>query len=221
MWQVRAVIGETAPALVAPAVVKDGVLLGRHEPWAVMALPNHTSSESHYDIAFSTRLDRRDEGLIVDCVSGIGEPREALGFALGIWRQTSGACFMEMASGGRGEFATRLDADDPAGLAGWHTISSPVLAYGRDEASGSAVQEAMLEHHLLGALSPYLAGALDRPVNNGIKVFLCLTPDSLTAEVRVNGEVAEEATAAMAALPWPEVTDVVFCRFFAVAVHPV
>ncbi|WP_203826957.1 DUF6348 family protein [Actinoplanes palleronii] len=219
MWQVRETIRELAPDLAAPAVVKNGMLLGRHVPWAVMALPNHTPHDNHFDLAFSTRLDRAGEGLIEDCVSGFGEPREALGVALDIWKQTSGACFLEMAAGGSGEFAGHFDEDDPAGLPGWHTLISEVVAYGPDEPSATAVQDAMLGHLLLRTIAPQLLPALDREQNNGVKVFLCVTPDSLTAEVRVNGEVVEAATAAMAALPWPTVTDAAFARFYAVAVH--
>ena len=61
----------------------------------------------------------------------------------------------------------------------------------------------------------------DRPGRNGIKVFLCRTPTSVTAEVRINGRPAERASEAMGRLPWPEVTRTAFARFYAVAVPPV
>ncbi len=140
--------------------------------------------------------------------------------ALRIWGETSGACFLEMATGGQGEFADHLRDGDSAALPGWHTISSGVLSYGRDPDGNQVLQRALLDHEVLRTLAAQIRPALDRPQLNGIKVFVCRTPDSITTEVRINGEPAEEASAAMAALSWPALTETAMARFYAVAVHP-
>lgn len=214
MTLLRARIEELAPGLTRHCVVKDGILLDRHAGWSIMVLPPHADGLLHFDLGFSTGPK---QPLIVDCISGVGQGRAGFDTVLHIWGETSGACFLEMMSGG--DFATHL-REGPEALPGWHTISSGVIAYGPDDAANHAVQAAMLDSDLLHALGDEIKADFDRPRLNGIKVFLCRTPESTTAEVRVNGRPAERASEAMARLPWPDVTATAFARFYAVASHP-
>ena len=78
----------------------------------------------------------------------------------------------ELATGGTGRYATHVDDVDPAGIPGWHMISSGVLGYGPDDASNEVLQAAVLDSQILRALAAELTPALDRPELNGIKVFL-------------------------------------------------
>jgi uncharacterized protein DUF6348 len=220
MALVRDKIEELAPGFTKGSAVKDGMLIGRRRPWAVMALPNHTDHVGHFDFGFSTALGEPDGGVIIDCISGLGTGPTAFDTVLHIWSETSGACFLEMATGGTGRYASHLDDLDPAGIPGWHTISSGVLSYGPDETSNEVLQAAVLDSQILRTLAAELTPALDRPELNGVKVYLCQTPDSTTAEIRVNGVPAVLASEAMAAHPWPEMAAPTMARFYAVAVHP-
>ncbi|RSM74253.1 hypothetical protein DMB66_02265 [Actinoplanes sp. ATCC 53533] len=220
MALLRDKLEELAPGFTKGSWVKNGMLFGRHSPWAVMSLPNHTESPEHFDLGFSTRLGESEAGLIIDCISGFGTGPAAFDTVLHIWSETSGACFLEMATGGTGRYATHLRDDDPAAIPGWHTISSGVLGYGPDDASNEVLQAAVLDSQILRALAAELTPDLDRPELNGVKVYLCRTPDSTIAEIRVNGEPAVLASEAMAAHPWPNVAVSAIARFYAVAVHP-
>lgn len=220
MALVRDKIEEIAPGFAEGSAIKNGILLGRHQPWAVMMMPNHTDHPEHFDLGFSTDLRDPGRDVVVDCVSGIGTGLDAVGTALHIWGETSGACFLEMACGETGEYATHLGGGDSAAIPGWHTISSGVIGYGPDNASNHALQAAMLDSELLRTLAAELTPALNRPRRNGIKVFLCRTPDSTVAEIRINGEAAVPASEVMARLPWPDVSATSMARFYAVAAHP-
>jgi hypothetical protein len=213
-------IEELAPGFAVGSTVRNGILLGGERPWAVMMLPNHTGHPGHFDLGFSPSLGGPDRDVVVDCISGLGTGSQAADMAVHIWAETSGACFLEMAGGGTGRFATHLSDGDSAAVPGWHTISSGVISYGHDDASNHALQTAMLDSELLRTLAAELTPALNRPQLNGIKVFLCRTPDSTVAEIRINGEESVLASDAMAALPWPDVKSTAMARFYAVAVQP-
>jgi hypothetical protein len=100
-------------------------------------------------------------------------------------------------------------------------LREKIETLGTDTASNHAVQGALVDHDLLRTLGEEIKADFDRPGRNGIKVFLCRTPTSVTAEIRINGRAAGRASEAMGRLLWPEVTRTAFARFYAVAVHPV
>jgi hypothetical protein len=118
------------------------------------------------------------------------------------------------------ERPNHFHGSDSAGLPGWHSVVSGVLAYGPDATSNNALQAALAGHDVLRAIAPQLLPTLDRNTPNGIKVFCRCKPTSGISEVRVNGQRHEEASQALAALSWPEVTAPTSARFYAVAVHP-
>jgi hypothetical protein len=79
------------------------------------------------------------------------------------------------------------------------------------QAANHAGQDAQRDASLAGASALFVgdvfvqvgadlddSSLMDRPELNGIKVFLCRSPDSATAEIRVNGEPAVLASEAMA-----------------------
>jgi hypothetical protein len=220
MALVRDKIEEIAPGFTRGSAIKNGILLGRHRPWAVMMMPNHTDDPGHFDLGFSVDVREPGRHVVVDCVSSVGTDPAAVDTAVHIWGETSGACFLEMAGGGAGQFATHLGEGDSAAVPGWHTISSGVISYGLDDASSHALQAAMLDGELLRTLAAELTPALSQPRLNGIKMFLCRTPETTIAEIRINGEPAAPASEAMARLPWPDVADTTIARFYAVATYP-
>jgi hypothetical protein len=215
MELLRDALGEIAPPLVDGCQIRNGMLAGV-QGWGLMALPNHTDDPRHFDIGF---ILSPQPAILEDCISGIGSPHEAAAMMVRIWRDTSGACLAEMLTR-RGEYASHVDESDSAGLPGWHSVVSGVLAYGPDPTSNDTLQAALLNRDVLRAIAPQLVPSLDRPAHNGIKVFYHCTPTSAIAEVRVNGEPHQAASQALAALPWPEVTAPSTARFYAVAVRP-
>lgn len=215
MELLREALGEMAPALVDGGQIRNGMMAGA-QGWGLMALPNHTDDPGHFDIGF---VVPPQPAVIPDCISGLGSPHQAAAMAARIWRDTSGACLAEMLTR-RGGYASHVDGSDSVGLPGWHSVVSPVLAYGPDPTSSDTLQAALVERDVLRDVAPHLLPALDRPAHNGIKVFYHRTPTSATAEIRVNGVPDEASSRALAALPWPEVTAPTTARFYAVAVRP-
>lgn len=218
MERLRETLAEIAPPLVDGCQVHNGMLIGA-PGWAVMALPNHTDDPSHFDIGFAASLESTQPSILSDCITGLGPPHEAAAMMAHIWSQTSGACFAEMLTR-RGEYASHLDDSDSAGLPGWHSIVSGVLAYGPDSSSSGTLQAALLDHEVLRTLGVLLTPALDRSTHNAIKVFYQRAPISAVAEIRINGVPHPEASRALAELLWPEVAAPAIARFYAVAVNP-
>jgi hypothetical protein len=135
-------------------------------------------------------------------------------------RETSGASFLEMLTG-QGDNAGHLPGDHPAGIDGWHTVASGVIAYGSDSESNELLQAAMLENLVMQRLSGSIVPLLDRDLPNGIKFLVAVNAEaSIVAEVRVNYAHAEDASAQLAELPWPQLKAGAIARCFAVALHP-
>jgi hypothetical protein len=210
MELLRGKLLEVAPPIAAGSTVDEGVLVGRG--WSLTALPNHTGRPGHFDIGF---VAVPGAPVIADCISGTGPMETAVRHMLRIWAGTSGACFLAMVDPPRESHAVRLDGADPAGIEGWHTLVSDVIGYGTDPESTHALQTALMERPVLRETAP----KLDRPRDNGVKVYLHRTPTATTGEVRVNGTPDAAATQALAALPWPEVTAPTTARFYAVALN--
>jgi hypothetical protein len=182
-----------------------------------MMLPMDTGHPERFEIGFTPSLKPRLPAL-ADDISGLEPGREWAEMAADIWLETSGACLLEMLTR-RGEFADHLDIGNPAGIPRWHTIASGILAYGPDvdDAGRTALQQAMAEHKVLNRLSDILIPLLTNPVHNSIKVLCAQGPDSLVAEVRVNGIPHATASQALASLDWPEVKQPAVARCYAVA----
>jgi hypothetical protein len=85
----------------------------------------------------------------------------------------------------RGRFAEHVGPGQPRDVPGRHTITSGAVAFGLDADENRRLQITLLEA-------------------NGVKVFYGGRPGAMTAEIRVNGERHDAASAAMAALNLPE-----------------
>jgi len=208
------------PVLLKKASIRNGILVGG-QGWSVMVLPpSHSDNPNHYDLGFVPNLEAEDHRVIVDCVKGFGTPAQAVDDVLHIWRETSGACFLELLTM-REKYASHLEGDHPSGIAGWHTVASGVIAYGSDDATNNRMRDAMLDNRVMHALSGSIVPTLDPRGANGIKFFYIRASDQrVTAEVRINGQVDEQATEALIALDWPDVSYGAAVRCYAVALHP-
>lgn len=90
-------------------------------------------------------------------------------------------------------------------------IHGPVLPFGADR---EPLLRWVLENPLLPTLRDTLPAHLDDAVN-GVK--LLFGGDPVTVEVRVNGTVREDATAAVRALDWPRSARPTYVKTFLIA----
>jgi hypothetical protein len=164
----------SAPDVVLGSTVRGGVLHGG-EGWELRLLANHTDSPTHVDLGFSVG----GSDLLIDCVSGIGPWPGAMGSIGYIWHETSGAVLLEMLTGD-GKFAGRWRPGEFFGLPNWHTITSGVIAYGRNEDDNHAMQMAMATGDVLKNIAPHLT--LPRARDNGIKLYYFRTPNDAIAD---------------------------------------
>jgi hypothetical protein len=212
-------IRSVAPALVKGCRIGDGLMIGK-PAWSIMMLPLDPEDPAHFDIGFAPALG---SGLpaFSDHISGPGSGRDAAERAADIWLETSGACFLEMLTR-RGQYADHLDGSNPAGIPGWHTVASGILAYGKgdDDTDRVALQHAMADNRVPNQLSGVLIPLLTQPANNTIKILYLRGPDSMVAEVSVNGVPDERASHALASLAWPDLTVPTVARCYAVATFP-
>jgi hypothetical protein len=197
---VRAGLEEWAPGVTRGAELKGNSLMSPRG-WAVGVLPPRHGGGGHYDLAAAPDVSLQpDVPIFVDCVVAMsGDARQAAD----AWVQTAGACLLELLDR-RERFADHADPEHGRGVPGWHTITSGAVAFGLDVAESRRMQAALLDSHVLHRIADTFAADLESPFFNGVKVFYGGLPGAMEAEIRVNGERHEAASAAMAALRLPE-----------------
>ncbi|TQF04843.1 hypothetical protein E6W39_24700 [Kitasatospora acidiphila] len=216
---VLAILAEELTAVSGTAWRSDGELVlgpGR----SAIALTDEHGGPGHLDLVYLVDVQQPDETAIPDCVTGHGPTPEArVRNAIDAWLGTTGAALLELANQ-QGRFATHRPAGHPEGLPGWHAILGGITGIGVG-AQHDAVQSWTAGQALLPALAPALtADGLPRDRLVGIKLFFGSAHGEETAEVRILGEVAPAASAALAALPWPRPADGgSFARSFVLLVH--
>jgi hypothetical protein len=196
------------------AALRDGNAL-------VQVENRHHGGPGHVDIAFVLHgADGADAAPIVawDCVSGgAAEDDAAAAVAARLWARTTAATFLELRSQ-RGDFATTSVGDPSLGLAGWHSVHGPIVAYGSGDPD--ALQAWLLEHPVVPLLGDELRAALRPGTFRGVK-FIVGAFDDPIAEVRIDGSRDEACSEALLALPWPRAAKPCAARFFVLFVHPI
>ncbi len=168
---------------------------------------------THVDLRFALDPAQPDGPVIVDCVSGIGgTPEQAAEHAAHMWVETTGSAVLELLTQ-QGQFADHFQATDPDGLPGFHVVHSPAVAYGFDP---GPLRDWLPGNPVLPALRTTLPGHLTAQLN-GVKLLFGGTTGDETVEVRVNGDLATDATAALAAMDWPRSDRAAFARMFLLA----
>ncbi|ONI67850.1 hypothetical protein BWI15_32775 [Kribbella sp. ALI-6-A] len=182
---------------------------------------DHSGDAGHLDLNFVLNLDRPETTTLSDCVAGYGDSVEdSVDRAIDLWLGTTGSAVFELLIQD-GSFAGHFGADDPGGFPGWHLIHGGIVGWG----TGAEHQAAQLwarDHLLAPVLAPVLTKDLQLTGGQlvGIKVFFGGREGSETAEVRVNGEMHETASAAIAELDWPRpVDDLTYARTFLLLVQ--
>ncbi|MEV4561028.1 DUF6348 family protein [Kitasatospora sp. NPDC049285] len=212
---VRDALEQVAPGCTAGAELKGNSLLSA-QGWAVGVGPMGHGDERHYDlIAFPDVSIQPDVPCFVDCVSVVASPRDAVG----LWAQSAGACLLELLDG-RERFADRWGPEHRRGVPGWRSIASGAVGYGLSEPEVARLQKALLEANVLPAIAETFTADLESPWFNSVRVFYGGKPGTMTAEVRVNGERHQAASAALAALGLPDPTAFTVVRSFALVLPP-
>lgn len=180
-----------------------------------------TGEPGHLDLDFVLNLDRPETTTLSDCVMGYGAtPEESVDRAIGTWLDTTGSAVFELLVQD-GSFAGHFGSDDPRGFPGWHLIHGGIVGWGSGP-EREAVQLWALDHPLAPALAPVLGKDLDLTGGQliGVKIFFGGREGVETAEVRVNGEVHDTASAALAELDWPRpVDDLSYARTYLLLVQ--
>ena len=183
---------------------------------AVVVRRHVDGSATHLDFGFVLNRKNPDATTIWDCSGGTGDGDEAVRGAVEIWSASTAPVVLELLTG-TGRFATHCPYDDPIGFTGWHSIIGPVTTWGTAEAS-ELLQQWFVETPVLPRLTEAITPHLDRPVLNGVKLFIGGGEEDI-AEVSVNGMPEPTASSALAALPWPRPSDFAVARLFALLVH--
>ncbi|MBO0611319.1 DUF6348 family protein [Myceligenerans salitolerans] len=185
---------------------------------AVAIQPDDSGTPSHLDLEFILNVDRREETSVVDCVTGVAkDPFDAVRHAIFQWLQTTGAAVFELFEQ-QGEIAGHFSHDDPLGVPGWHTIGGNALGWGYG-ATDHAVRDWMVANPPWVPIAEDLKSGLDREQFNGIKLYIASSETFTTAEVRINGQIHEPSSQALAVLDWPRTVDLSVGRTYLLLLH--
>jgi len=184
-------------------------------PGGALVRMHGSSSQDRIDVQFEPDIGEPLKTPLWDNVAGFGSSlAEKAGTAAQLWAQTTAAAFLEWKYSRRGEFATHYRGSDPEGFKGWHAIGSAVLPYGgRDD----RLLQWYVNNPVLPALSQVMSESIDeRRCPHGVKIFL---GGKGIAEVQLDGEIHEAASAALAKLAWPRVEPIVYLRCYVLVLH--
>ncbi|MEV6212499.1 DUF6348 family protein [Kitasatospora sp. NPDC051914] len=178
---------------------------------AVREHPGEGGAAGHVDLGFVLNLGQADGPVVWDCTAGLGRTEEErLDSAVRMWATTTAAAVVELQDA-RGEHADRCR---PAELPGWQAVQGPAAVFGF---GSDRLAEWLADHQVL----PALAGALALPAGTGVtgvKLFLGGRAGEDVAEVRINGAVSEQASAALRGLDWPRGERLCWARLFVLLV---
>jgi hypothetical protein len=208
---VKASLEELAPGVTEGARLRANSLMSPTRGWAVGMLPNTHGGPDHYDLAAIPDVSIQPE--VPMFLGGVGfmvKPHPAAA----LWARTAGACLLELLDR-HGRYASHDGPDDERGVPGFHAISSGATALGFDPGENQRLQHALLEANVLHRVANSFTKDLNSPFFNGLKVYWGGLPGKMQAEIRVNGDCHEEASAAMAALNLPEPSAFTAVRCYA------
>ncbi|GHJ48316.1 hypothetical protein Cs7R123_56580 [Catellatospora sp. TT07R-123] len=195
----------------------DGPLLRGPGTVGVLLQDNHTDHDNHLDLVLLLNVDRPADTSIVDCTSGLGaDLRDQWRQAVDSWAELTAATAIELMQPAN-KWADHLHGDNPNGVLGWHAILPGYYGFGVGPV-GELPQWAA-DTPLLPLLAPHLEAEADREFLNGVKILFGGPAGRETAEVRVNGRVAEAASEALLALPWPRPQRPAYTKTFVLMVH--
>lgn len=169
----------------------------------------------HVDLGYVLELGRADGPVVWDCTAGLGRTEEEqLDSAVRMWATTTAAAVVEFQEG-RGEHGDHYRTEL---LPGWQAVQGPAAVFGfGSERLADWLADHQVLPELAAALAPELAGPVPAGVT-GVKLFFGGRLGEDVAEVRIGGEVAERASAALRALGWPRGERLCWARLFVLLV---
>jgi hypothetical protein len=194
--------------------VTDRGLVG---PDGALVLLHGSINEGELHVMFEPDEAKLLQTPLWDWVVGFGtslDQKAAAGAQL--WSQTTATAFLELKYPSRGEFADHYRGSDPGGFEGWHVISSAVLPFGKG-AQDDRLPQWYMQNPVLPVLSRVMSDSIDeKTCPHGVKIFM--GGDGI-AEVQLDGEKHEAASAALAKLRWPRLKPVVYLRCYVLILH--
>jgi Family of unknown function (DUF6348) len=189
-------------------------------PIAVLTRPDcdgKVVSPKHVELGVSVTTDDGTETLLWDCAVGMAEDEDdAIDRAVAVWAARTMPVFWELFARD-GSYAAHYPIDDPEGIPGYHVIFGGIVGWGLGDTG--VLRRWVIDNPLLPKL-PAVLDLFDPDGLNGVHLFLGGPPGADTAEVRVNGHLAPEATAELRALNWPRMTDPAFVSAYVLAGRP-
>jgi hypothetical protein len=186
---------------------------------ALVRLDQRHSShgDGHLDVEFVLDDRAGRKAGLWDCVSGFGvTPAERVQSAAHLWARTTAPALLELKYSQCGEFADHYHGHEPDGFPSWHIICGPIMGFGHGD-SPQTLQDWWLKNPFLPVLSTALAGSVDEEsCPHGIKILF--GGDGI-AEIRLDGEPHERASALLATLDWPRIQPAGFVRSYVVVLH--
>ena len=197
--------------------VTEAGLVGPDHALVRLNRRHSSDSDGHLDVEFVP--DDRAAGRVGlwDCVAEFGVTAgERARNAAHLWAQTTAPALLEFKYSQRGEFADHYHGHEKDGFAGWHVICGAIMGFGHSE-SPQRLQDWWLKNPLLPRLAATLEGSVDEGrCPHGIKILF--GGDGI-AEVRLDGERHERASAILASLDWPRLQPAGFVRSYVVVLH--
>jgi hypothetical protein len=185
---------------------------------AILAAERHVEHPNHIDIGFVFNRNDPDSKTIWDCSTGwVADADLALVDAIDKWAGASAPVWLELMTL-KGDFAEHYEGSDEGGFPGWHAIHGPFIGWGRSPGLEDLLRWTT-EHHLLSALHDSVARSLKATGPVALRLYLGAHKTEATAEVQIDGVVAQGPSAVLASLPWPR-PDFAFARAFVLLVHP-
>lgn len=182
----------------------------------VRVINRHPCAPGHIDFGFVLTASG-GAFAVWDCIAGgQAEDEDAATLAARLWSRTTAPVLLELRSQ-REDLATNSLGDPLLGLAGWHSVHGPIVAYGTGDAT--PLQQWLLENPVIPRLGETLRKALPSRGPHGVK-FILGDFDEPLAEVRVDGARNDACSEALLAFPWPRTRSGSAARFFVLFVNP-
>lgn len=210
---IQASMESYAPGVTDGSELKGNSLSSPHGGWAVGVAPPFHGGGRHYDLAAlpDTSL-QPDVPVLMDCVVAVGGDTAR---AADTWVHTAGAVMLELLDR-TGHFADHAGPGHERGIPGWYSIASGAVGLGADPEESVRIQKALIEANVLHRIAATFTGELEGVLFNGVKIFYGGSAGKVQAEIRVNGERHEGASAALASLGLPVPTAFTMVRSYAV-----
>jgi Family of unknown function (DUF6348) len=189
----------------------DGNVVRGPGTTAVAVREHADDTGGHVDLGYVLRLGDGAGPVVWDCTAGLGRTEEErLANAVRMWRTTTASAVVELLEW-RGVHGDHFAPGAAGGVPGWHAVQGPACVFGFES---EPLGDWLAEHQLLPTVTREILPRLREPAVNGVRFFFGGRSGDEVAEVRVNGEPAADASAALRGLDWPRGERLAWARCF-------